>query len=95
MATLTKEQVEQKMRQLQQLTEKVNAVAKELAEAGVIRLSETDLEKVTGGTDDEFYIAPSVYKQTDIQESQGKPGTPSEWDKRLIAEFAIGDMKKK
>lgn len=95
MTTLTKEQAGQKLQLLQQKAEEMCALTKELAEAGVIRLSETDLEKVTGGTDDEFYIAPSVYKQTDIQESQGRPGTPSEWDKRLIAEFAIGDMKKK
>ena len=49
MATLTKEQVEQKMQQLQQLTEEVNAVTKELAKAGAIELSEEDLEKVSGG----------------------------------------------
>ena len=49
MATLTKEQVEQKMQQLKQLTEQVNALTKELAEAGAIVLSEEDLEKVSGG----------------------------------------------
>ena len=95
MATLSKVQAEQKLQQLKQLTEEVNALTQELAEAGVIKLSETELEMVTGGTDDEFYIAPSVFKKTDIQESQGRPGTPSQWDKRMIAEFAIGYMKKK
>ena len=49
MATLTKEQVEQKLQQLKQLAGEVNALTKELAEAGVIRLSEEDLEKVSGG----------------------------------------------
>jgi hypothetical protein len=49
MATLNKEQIEQKLQQLKQLTEEVNAVAKELAEAGVIELPEEDLDKATGG----------------------------------------------
>ena len=62
MATLTKEQIEQKMQQLKQLAGEVNALTKELAEAGVIKLSEEDLEKVSGGMDDEFYIPPTAYK---------------------------------
>ena len=49
MATLTKEQVEQKIQQLKQLSEQVNALTKELAEAGAIKLSEEDLENVSGG----------------------------------------------
>ena len=49
MATLTKEQVEQKLQQLKQLTEEANALTKELAEAGVLELSEEDLEQVAGG----------------------------------------------
>ena len=49
MATLTKEQVEQKMQQLKQLAEEVSALTKELAEAGAIELSEEDLAKVDGG----------------------------------------------
>ena len=49
MATLTKEQVEQKMQQLKQLAEQMNALTKELVEAGAIELSEEDLEKVEGG----------------------------------------------
>ena len=49
MAALTKEQVEQKLQQLQQLAEKMSALTKELVEAGVIKLSDKDLEKATGG----------------------------------------------
>ena len=49
MATLTNEQVEQKMQQLKQLTEEMSALTKELVEAGVIKLSDKDLEKATGG----------------------------------------------
>ena len=49
MATLSKEQVEQKLQKLQQLSEEVNALTKELAEAGAINLSEEDLEKIDGG----------------------------------------------
>ena len=49
MATLTKEQVEQKMQQLKQLTEEMSALTKELVEAGAIELSEEDLDKATGG----------------------------------------------
>ena len=49
MATLTKEQIEQKLQQLKQLTEEVNALTKELAEAGAIKLSDEDLAKVDGG----------------------------------------------
>ena len=50
MATLTNEQIEQKMQQLKQLTEEVNALTKELVEAGAIELSDEDLEKAAGGT---------------------------------------------
>ena len=49
MATLTNEQVEQKLQQLKQLTEEVSTLTKELAEAGAIELSEEELTKVTGG----------------------------------------------
>ncbi len=49
MTTLTKEQIEQKLQQLKQLTEEANAIAKELVEAGVIELSEDDLDEVAGG----------------------------------------------
>ena len=49
MATLTKEQIEQKKQQLKQLAEEVKQLTKELVEAGAIELSEEDLEKVSGG----------------------------------------------
>jgi hypothetical protein len=49
MAVLTKEQIEQKKQQLQQLAEEVKQLTKELVEAGVIEISEEDLEKVAGG----------------------------------------------
>ena len=49
MATLTNEQIEQKMQQLQQLSEKIEALTKELVEAGAIELSDEDLENVAGG----------------------------------------------
>ena len=49
MATLTNEQVEQKMKQLQQLSEEMNALTKELAEAGAIELSEEEMDQVAGG----------------------------------------------
>ncbi|MBQ6745464.1 MAG: hypothetical protein IJR07_00225 [Bacteroidaceae bacterium] len=49
MATLTAEQIEQKKQQLKQLAEEVKALTKELVEAGVIEISEEDLEKVAGG----------------------------------------------
>ena len=92
MATLTKEQIEQKMQQLKQLAGEVNALTKELAEAGVIKLSEEDLEKVSGGMDDEFYIPPTAYKETKIEKKQEPL---SKWDKRLVEEFAMIDKKRK
>ena len=49
MATLTKEQVEQKMQQLKQLAEEVNALKNELVEAGAWPLDEEELDKVVGG----------------------------------------------
>ena len=65
MATLTKEQVEQKLQQLKQLTEEMNALTKELAEAGDIELSDEELEKVSGG---------KVYRKIELI---GEPGTSS------------------
>ena len=49
MATLSKEQVEQKLQKLQQLSEEVNALTKELAEAGIFEMSEDELDQVAGG----------------------------------------------
>ena len=58
MATLTNEQIEQKLQQLKQLTEEVSALTKELAEAGAIELSEEDLENVSGGRTPAALSAP-------------------------------------
>ena len=49
MATLTNEQIEAKKQQLKQLTEEVNALSKELVEAGAIEMSDDDLDAVSGG----------------------------------------------
>ena len=49
MATLTNEQIEQKKKQLKQLAEEINAIAKELEEAGAWPLSDDDLNDVAGG----------------------------------------------
>ena len=72
MATLTKEQIEQKLQQLVQLTEEANALVKELAEAGAIEIPEDDLDKVSGGR----LIIPPVYRrprQADLPEPQPIP----------------------
>ena len=78
MATLTKEQVEQKLQQLQQLAEQVSALTKELAEAGAIELSEEELENVSGGK--EYYKIETV-------------GSPSSGrysaDKRVVVKIPI------
>ena len=49
MATLTNEQIEQKKQQLKQLSEEINAIAKELEEAGAWPLSDDELDDVAGG----------------------------------------------
>ena len=49
MATLTAEQIEQKKQQLKQLSEEMNAIIKELQEAGAWPLDEADLDQATGG----------------------------------------------
>ena len=66
MAKLTQEQIEQKMQQLKQLAEEVNALTKELVEAGAIELSEEDLEKVEGGFLSNRFII--------FSENEQKPG---------------------
>ena len=66
MATLTKEQVEQKLQQLQQLSGEISALTKELVEAGAIELSEEDLEKVEGGFLSNRFII--------FSENEQKPG---------------------
>ena len=49
MATLTNEQIEQKKQQLKQLSEEMNAIVKELQEAGEWPLDEDDLDQASGG----------------------------------------------
>ena len=49
MATLTKEQIEQKKQQLKQLAEQAKQLKDELVEAGAIELSDDDLDKAAGG----------------------------------------------
>ena len=49
MANLTAEQVEQKQQQLKQLSEEMNAIIKELQEAGAWPLDEDELDQVAGG----------------------------------------------
>ena len=49
MATLTNQQIEQKMQQLKQLTDKAQQLKNELVEAGAWPLNEDDLDNVAGG----------------------------------------------
>ena len=72
MATLTNEQIEQKIQQLKQLTEEVNALSKELAEAGAIELSDEDLDKATGGNaeDDIKKKQESVERRRKLSETR-------------------------
>ena len=49
MANLTTEQIEQKKQQLKQLAAEMNAIVKELQEAGEWPLDEDDLDKAAGG----------------------------------------------
>ena len=49
MATLTNEQIEQKKQQLKQLSDEMNAIVKELQEAGEWPLDEDDLDQAAGG----------------------------------------------
>ena len=55
MSNLTESQIESKKQQLKQLAEEVKSLAKELAEAGVLELSEEDLDKVDGGGTNRSY----------------------------------------
>ena len=49
MATLTNEQIEQKLQQLKKLTEEAKRLKDELVEAGAWPLDEDDLDKAAGG----------------------------------------------
>ena len=50
MATLTNEQIEQKKQQLKQLSEEMNAIVKELQEAGAWPLDDDELDEASGGS---------------------------------------------
>ena len=50
MATMTNEQIEQKVSRLKQLTAEVNQIMNELKEAGAWPLDDEELDEVTGGT---------------------------------------------
>jgi hypothetical protein len=59
MANLTAEQIEQKKQQLKQLSDEMNAIVKELQEAGAWPLDEADLDNAAGGSGQ--YQAPKPY----------------------------------
>jgi hypothetical protein len=66
MATMTAEQIEQKKQQLKQLSEEMNAIIKELQEAGAWPLDEADLDNAAGGlgqynTPKPFHIIPKNF----------------------------------
>ena len=67
MATLTKEQIEQKKQQLKQLSDEMNALVKELQEAGAWPLDEDDLDNAAGGVPNISHLNP--LNRTPITES--------------------------
>ena len=67
MATLTAEQIEQKKQQLKQLAAEMNAIVKELQEAGEWPLDEDDLDKAAGGFPNISHLNP--LNRTPITES--------------------------
>ena len=67
MATMTAEQIEQKKQQLKQLSEEMNAIIKELQEAGEWPLDEDDLDNAAGGVPNISHLNP--LNRTPINES--------------------------
>ena len=67
MATLTTEQIEQKKQQLKQLSDEMNALVKELQEAGAWPLDEDDLDNAAGGVPNISHLNP--LNRTPITES--------------------------
>ena len=67
MATLTNAQIEQKKQQLKQLSEEMNAIIKELQEAGEWPLDEDDLDNAAGGVPNISHLNP--LNRTPITES--------------------------
>ena len=74
MAALTKEQVEQKLQQLQQLSEEMNVLSKELVEAGAIEISEEDLDKATGGNAEDDIRKKQESVERKKKRSETRPG---------------------
>ena len=66
MANLPNEQIEQKKQQLQQLTEQAKALYDELVEAGVIELSDDDLDQAAGGSFRPKHLVPLIRDPDDI-----------------------------
>ena len=63
---MTNEQIEQKKQQLKQLADEMNAIVKELQEAGEWPLDEADLDNAAGGlgqynTPKPFHIIPKNF----------------------------------
>ena len=67
MATMTAEQIEQKKQQLKQLSDEMNALVKELQEAGAWPLDEDDLDNAAGGVPNISHLNP--LNRTPITES--------------------------
>ena len=67
MATLTTEQIEHKKQQLKQLSDEMNAIVKELQEAGEWPLDEDDLDNAAGGVPNISHLNP--LNRTPITES--------------------------
>ena len=60
MATMTAEQIEKKKQQLKQLSEEMNAIIKELQEAGAWPMDEDELDKVAGGLISDQFPTPDI-----------------------------------
>ena len=60
MATLTTEQIEHKKQQLKQLSDEMNAIVKELQEAGAWPMDEDELDKVAGGLISNQFPTPHI-----------------------------------
>ena len=67
MANLTAEQIEQKKQQLKQLSDEMNALVKELQEAGAWPLDDDDLDNAAGGVPNISHLNP--LNRTPITES--------------------------
>ena len=67
MATTTAEQIEQKKQQLKQLSDEMNALVKELQEAGAWPLDDDDLDNAAGGVPNISHLNP--LNRTPITES--------------------------